>query len=352
MCPCTRRSRRREVSRAVIRARPTCAGTHRNTGTQQSTTRTGRRSVLWCVGSVDTPRRLPAGPQSSWAAATPGAQRTRGAQVLLSTNRLQEPVRGNRPSHFRHRIQSRHGAVWGASRPAGSLSEPVRRFLQPPGVPDLSACLASPVVGGIGLLARRRDLRRPAERTCRRGLRRFRRRCDRHHRLPSCGLSPGVALCRAVSGQPRERAAGVGPFVSDPCETSRGRHCVQTWGLQFNCRRSSRPLNESARWTDAVTTIAAGRRRARFATQEPAGFRSVTWVDAAKVGPVGAHPSALRRKGHYSDAGRLRSGRPTQYTRLRDQEWSGRASHPVATVPGSGLALSVAPGAARSAPCR
>ena len=82
------------------------------------------------------------------------------------------------------------------------------------------------------------------------------------------------------------------------------------------------------------------------------GFGRVTWVDAAKVGPVGAHPSALRRKGHYSDAGRLSSGRPAQYTRLRDQEWSGRASHPVATVPGSGLALSVAPGAARSAQCR
>lgn len=228
MWPCTRRSRRREVSRAVIRARPTCAGTHRNTGTQQSTTRTGRRSVPWCVGSADTPRRLPAGPQSSWAAATPGAQRIRGAQVLLSTNRLQVPVRGDRPS--RHRIPSRHGAVWGASRPAGSLREPVRPFLQPPGVPDLSACLASPVVSGIGLLARRRDLGRPAERTCRRCLRRFRRCCDRHHRPPSCELSPGVALCRAVSGQPRERAAGVGTFVSDPCETSRGRHCVQTWG--------------------------------------------------------------------------------------------------------------------------
>ena len=47
--------------------------------------------------------------------------------------------------------------------------------------------------------------------------------------LPA-GLSPRVALCRAVSWQPRERAAGVGTFVSDPCETSRGRHCVQTWG--------------------------------------------------------------------------------------------------------------------------
>ena len=136
-------------------------------------------------------------------------------------------------------------------------------------------------------------------------------------------------------------------FVSDPCETSRGRHCVQTSGPPVQLPSLIEATQRISTWTDAVTTIAAGRRRARFATEEPAGFRSVTWVVAAKVGPVGAHPSALRRRGHYSDAGRLRFGRPAQYTRLRDQEWSGRASHPVATVPGSGLALSVAPGPVR-----